>query len=71
MGKLAHVTISGDVTGRYVVEETRPDGRLLLAPDWPSESTSVEAIRERSGTRAMAPEEFEQHFGELPTDSEG
>lgn len=71
MGKLAHVTISGDVNGRYVVEESRPDGRLLLAPDWPSESTSVEAIRERSGTRAMTPDEFEEHFGELPTDGEG
>jgi len=71
MGKQAHVTISGDVNGRYVVEESRPDGRLVLAPDWPSENTSIDAIRERTGTRAMTPAEFDEHFGQLPTDGEG
>ena len=71
MSEPAHVTISGDVNGRYVVEESRPDGRLVLAPERPSEDTSIEAIRERSGTDPMTPEEFEDHFGQLPTDGEG
>jgi hypothetical protein len=71
MDRPAHVTISGDVIGRYVVEESRPDGRLVLAPEWPSENTSIEAIRTRSDTQAMTPEEFTEHFAQLPTDREG
>lgn len=71
MGKLAQMTISGDVNGRCVVEESRPDGRLVLAPEWPSETTSIAAIRKRTLTRATTPEEFDGHFGELPTDGEG
>ena len=71
MSEQAHVTLSGDVNGDYLVEESRPDGRLVLVPDWPSKGTSADAIGERSGTKPMAPEEFERHFGHLPTDGEG
>jgi hypothetical protein len=64
--KLAHVTLSGDLSGDYVVEDQSPDGRVVLRPD-----PSVKAILTRHGVRELGPEEFEQHFGELPTDGEG
>ena len=54
------------LAGDYIVAERHADGSVLLAPD-----TSIEAIRKRSGTRAMRPEEFERHFGHLPSDGEG
>ncbi|MFI5008788.1 MAG: hypothetical protein ACHQDY_00770 [Solirubrobacterales bacterium] len=66
MSRQAHVTLSGDIAGEYVVVEQRPDGELTLAPD-----TSIAAIRKRLGTEPMSGEEFERHFGDLPTDDEG
>ncbi len=39
---------------------------MVLAPD-----TSADAIRRRLGTRPLTPEEFQEHFGGLPTDEEG
>lgn len=60
------MTLSGDLNGRYVVTEKRPDGELTLVPD-----TSVSAIRERQGTKPMQPDQFEEIFGDLPTDGEG
>lgn len=54
------------VAGDYIVAERHPDGSVLLAPD-----TSIEAIRKRTGTQRMNPEEFERHFGHLPSDGEG
>jgi len=42
------------------------DGRLVIRPD-----TSAQAIRRRQGLEPIAAEEFEQHFGHLPTDQEG
>jgi hypothetical protein len=62
----AHVTLSGDLSGDYVVEDRRPDGRVVLRPD-----LSVKAMLSRHGERELTPAEFEQHFGELPTDGEG
>ncbi len=62
----ARVTLSGDLSGDYVVEERRPDGRVVLRPD-----LSVKAMLSRHDVRELTPEEFEQHFGELPTDGEG
>lgn len=62
----AHVTLSGDLSGDYVVEDRRPDGRIVLRPD-----LSVKAMLSRHRERELSPEEFEQHFGELPTDDEG
>ncbi len=66
-----HVTLSGDVTGEYVVEEERPDGRLVLMPD-----VSWTAIRERMGAGEPTPDEsaeFWREYGShmLPPDSEG
>lgn len=62
----AHVTLAGDLNGDYVVDETLGDGRLVIRPD-----TSAEAIRRRQGLEPISVEEFEQHFGHLPTDDEG
>jgi hypothetical protein len=62
----AHVTLTGDLSGDYVVEDRRPDGRVLLRLD-----LSVKAMLARHWERKLAPEEFEQHFGQLPTDGEG
>lgn len=62
----AQVTLSGAVSGRYLVTEKRPSGELTLVPD-----TSIRAIRERQGTEAISPEEFEAAFSGLPTDDEG
>ena len=33
--------------------------------------TSVEAILARHGEQRLDPDEFERHFGSLPTDGEG
>ena len=64
--QLVHVTLSGDINGEYVVKDESPDGELTLVPD-----TSIAAVRQRLGTEPMTAEEFEQHFGNLPTDDEG
>ncbi|MEX1141639.1 MAG: hypothetical protein WD993_03155 [Thermoleophilaceae bacterium] len=66
MNDPAHVTLSGALSGRYVVTEQSPDGELTLVPD-----TSINAIRERQGTQPMSAEQFEATFGDLPTDGEG
>jgi hypothetical protein len=69
--QLVHVTLSGDLAGEYVIEEKRPDGRLVLVPD-----TSAEAIRERAGLLDPTPEQAEAFWAEhepqmLPPDDEG
>jgi hypothetical protein len=66
-----HVTLSGDLAGEYIIEEQRPDGRLVLVRD-----TSIAAIRKRQGTRAMTPEESADFWREhgphmQPPDGEG
>lgn len=60
------MTLSGDLSGDYVVEDQRPDGRVVLRPD-----PSVRAMLARHGVRELTPDEFERHFGALPTDGEG
>ena len=60
------MTLSGDLSGDYVIEDRRPDGRVVLRPD-----LSVKGMLSRNGERELTPEEFEQNFGELPTDGEG
>jgi hypothetical protein len=54
------------LAGDWFVDERLDDGRIVLRPD-----TSIEAIRRRLGTEPMSDEEFERHFGRLPTDEEG
>jgi len=67
----AHVKLSGDRDGEYVITDERPDGSLTLVPD-----TSWKAIRERSGAREATKEEWEGFMAEhgshmLPPDGEG
>lgn len=67
MGERAHVKLSGDRTGEYVVTEERPDGSLTLVPD-----TSADAIFGRLGHRPATLAEFEAEHGvTLPRDAEG
>ncbi len=71
VSRQAHVTLSGDIAGEYVVVDRGSDGELTLAPD-----TGITAIRKRTGTRAMTPEESESFWREhgplmLPPDDEG
>ncbi len=54
------------LAGDYVVAEQNSDGTILLAPD-----TSIDAVRARLGTKPMSSEEFDHHFGDLPSDEEG
>ncbi len=62
----AHVRLSGELSGEYLVEEVLEDGRVVLRPD-----TSAAAIRERAGLEAVSDEEFARAFGDLPSDGEG
>jgi hypothetical protein len=64
--QLVHVTLSGGRAGQYVIKDEHPDGELTLVPD-----TSIAAVRQRLGTEPMTTEEFDGHFGNLPTDDEG
>ena len=65
--EFAHVKLSGDRAGEYVVTEERPDGSLTLVPD-----TSFEAIRKRLGTEPATLAEFEAEYGTVqPPDGEG
>ena len=57
----AHVRLSGDRDGEYVVTEERPDGSLTLVPD-----TSFEAIRKRLGTEPGTLADFEAGPGSAP-----
>jgi hypothetical protein len=70
MGEQAHVKLSGDINGRYVVTGQRAGGELTLVPD-----TSWKAILERSGGRELTPEESAEFWREhephmLPPDDE-
>jgi hypothetical protein len=73
-----HVTLSGDIVGEYVVEDTHPDGRLVLVPD-PDDNAyptvTWAAMLKRSGGRDATPEEFaafEAEYGPfLSPDGEG
>lgn len=65
--EFAHVKLSGDRAGEYVVTEERPDGSLTLVPD-----TSFEAIRKRLGTEPGTLSDFEAEYGPVqPPDGEG
>jgi hypothetical protein len=70
VSKQAHVVLSGDINGRYVVKDRRDTGELTLVPD-----TSLEAISERAGLVAPTPAQAEAFWREheaemLPPDDE-
>jgi hypothetical protein len=54
VNKQAHVVLSGDISGHYVVTDRHVTGELTLVPD-----TSAEAISERVGLVDPTPEEAE------------
>lgn len=54
-----------------MTEEEAAEVQLIYAPDWPSKATSIEEVRKRLGTKPMSREDFDRHFGSLPTDGEG
>jgi hypothetical protein len=65
--RASRVTLSGDVSGEYVIVEKHEDGSLLLAPD-----TSMDAILRRHNLTPATLEEFEAEYGPLqPPDGEG
>ncbi len=66
MATPGRVTLHGDISGEYLVEETLPDGRILLSPN-----TSIAQIHIETGTVPMSREEFDEILGDLPSDHEG
>lgn len=62
----AHVRLSGELSGEYLVDEVLEDGRVVLRPD-----TSAAAIRQRAGLEPVTDTEFDRAFGHLPSDGEG
>lgn len=51
--------------------EDRVDAALAALEAVEGKDTSVEAILARHGEQRLSPEEFDRHFGSLPTDDEG
>lgn len=65
-----HVTLGGEMSGEYLVDEVLEDGRVVLRPD-----TGAEAINRRLGVQPIGGEEFADFLAEnpdmLPADDEG
>lgn len=51
--------------------EDRVEAALAALEAVEGRDTSVEAILARHGEQRLDPDEFERHFGSLPTDGEG
>jgi hypothetical protein len=68
MKQTVRVTLEDGTSSRFVLEEERDDGAILLRPD-----TSFEAISERAPGRPMTREEFDELIAPrvLPPDGEG
>lgn len=73
MSEIAHITVSGDLQGDFVVTEERGANEFVIVrepePSW-------KEVQSRAGAREMAPEEFEAFMAEhgshmLPPDGEG
>lgn len=69
MASEAHVTLSGDIVGAYIVKDRRPNGELTLVPD------TYPAVTPEYDGRAATAEEFAAVEAEcgpfLPADGEG
>ncbi len=62
---------------RTISDVTRKDGEAaigwfedILAAAWPSKQTSMEEVWKLTNAAPMSQEEFDRHFGSLPTDDE-
>jgi hypothetical protein len=65
--RATHVTLSGDLSGDYIIVEQRDDGSVVVKPD-----TSMAAIRRRLGATPATLEEFVAEYGPIqPPDGEG
>lgn len=53
------------------LSEDRLDAALAALEAVEGRDTSIEAILARHGEQRLSPEEFDRHFGSLPTDDEG
>lgn len=51
--------------------EDRVEAALAALEAVEGRDTSVEAILARHGEQRLGPQQFERHFGSLPTDDEG
>jgi hypothetical protein len=72
MASQPHVTLSGDISGDYLVEDRQPDGRLVLVPD--SHAAYPAVVPAYGGRPATADEfaAFEAEYGPfVPPDGEG
>jgi hypothetical protein len=69
------VVVGGGYHARMSDSQTKDVGALIgeqpSARPLPAEETTLEAILNRAGGKRMSPEEFDRHFGDLPTDGEG
>lgn len=68
---MRHVTLTGDLTGEYIVRDRRDDGTLVLVPE-----SDVDAGLRSHGLRAATASEAEAWFAQhadvmLPADGEG
>jgi hypothetical protein len=68
MEQIVELEIGESPRTRYVVEQELADGRVVLRPQ-----TELEAMRERAGSRALTPDEFDELIAPhlLPADGEG
>jgi hypothetical protein len=53
------------------LSEAQVERARIIIVDDVDEETSVESILARHGERRLSAEEFEEHFGDLPSDAEG
>jgi len=65
------IDLHGDLEGRYVIEEQRADGALVIRPERDPDDESIHDILARHGERLVPADELPDWFHELPTDGEG
>lgn len=79
---LRHSLLAGAavvVVGGYHARMSAPQTKAVVAlideqrsaRPQPAEEITLEAILKRAGGKRMSREEFDRHFGHLPTDGEG
>ena len=65
------IDLHGDLEGRYVIEEQRADGALLIRPEVDPDEESLDDILARHGERRLTGDEIPDFLRELPSDGEG
>ncbi len=71
MSEIAHITVSGDLEGDFVVTEEQPGGKFVIERD-----ISWKAVQARAGARELTEQEWKDFIAEhgphmLPPDGEG